>query len=167
MLSSLAYQDLLVSLDYQQLLLRAPLPSERNAGQGILNGDFKSLQTPDEVLIESIAATSEYYADTGGTTRGSWRTPSARLLMRAGLRRQELQFLALPQPHDATWQAAVAQSLVDGTEYRTDFIVVSTRSSSPTRCALSLVTPADRGRQQVRSVACQVGGSGSASSSAC
>jgi outer membrane biosynthesis protein TonB len=122
MLSSLNYQDLLVSLDYQQLLLRAPLPSEQDAGQGLLNGNFKSLQTPDEVLIESIVATSEYYADTGGTDSRFVAHTISGLLMRPGLEAQESQFLALPQPHDAAWQGAVAETLVSGTEYRTDFI---------------------------------------------
>jgi hypothetical protein len=122
MLSSLTYQDLLVSLDYQQLLLRAPLPSEQDAGQGILNGNFKSLQTPDEVLIESIVATAEYYADTGGTDSRFVVHSISSLLMRPGLEAQEIQLLDLPQPHDAAWQAAVAETLVSGPEYRTDFI---------------------------------------------
>ena len=53
MVESLPYQDLVVSLDYQQLLLRAPVTSELDAGQGVLGGDVRSLQTPDDLLIES------------------------------------------------------------------------------------------------------------------
>ncbi len=53
MVTSVEYQDLLVALDYQQLLLRAPLPDEVATGQGILGGDVKSLQTPDEILVKS------------------------------------------------------------------------------------------------------------------
>ena len=52
MVESLPYQDLVVSLDYQQLLLRAPVTSELDAGQGVLGGDVRSLQTPDDLLIE-------------------------------------------------------------------------------------------------------------------
>jgi len=121
MVGSLAYQDLVVALDYQQLLLRAPLTAETNAGQGILAGN-RSLQTPDELLIEQIASTPEYYADTGGTdSRFVVRTVGT-LLLRAGQPTEESQLLGLPKPHDATWQFAVAQTLVDSTEYRTDYI---------------------------------------------
>ena len=121
MVGSLAYQDLVVSLDYQQLLLRAPLTSEMNAGQGILAGN-RSLQTPDEVLIEQIASTPEYYVDTGGTDSRFVVRTIGTLLMRPGQPTEESQLLGLPQPHDSTWQFAVAQSLVDGTEYRTDYV---------------------------------------------
>jgi hypothetical protein len=121
MVGSLGYQDLVVSLDYQQLLLRAPLLSETNAGQGILAGN-RSLQTPDELLIESIASTPEYYLDTGATDSRFVVRTIGTLLMRAGQPTEESQLLGLPQPHDATWQAAVAQTLVDSTEYRTDYI---------------------------------------------
>jgi outer membrane biosynthesis protein TonB len=122
MVQSLPYQDLVVSLDFQQLLLRAPLTSEVDAGQGILAGGSKAFQTPDDLLIESLAQTSEYYADAGGTdSRFAARTIST-LLGRPATTAQELAFLNLPAPHDATWQAAVAQSIVDGPEYRADFV---------------------------------------------
>jgi hypothetical protein len=121
MVGSLAYQDLVVSLDYQQLLLRAPLTSETNAGQGILAGN-QSLQTPDELLIESIASTPEHYVDTGGTDSRFVVHTIGTLLMRAGQPTEEFHLLGLPQPHDAIWQAAVAQSLVNSPEYRTDYI---------------------------------------------
>ena len=42
--------------------------------------------------------------------------------MRAGDQTQETALLTLPPPHDATWQAAVAQTIVDSDEYRTDFV---------------------------------------------
>jgi hypothetical protein len=122
MVQSLPYQDLVVSLDYQQLLLRAPLTSELDAGQGILGGDVKSLQTPDDLLIESIASTPEFYADAGGTDSRFAARSISTLLGRQATTAQELAFLNLPAPHDATWQAAVAQSLVDGPEYRADFV---------------------------------------------
>jgi hypothetical protein len=122
MVASLIYQDLVVSLDYQQLLLRAPLTSELDAGQGIFGGDVKSLQTPDELLIESIASTPEFYADDGGTDSRFVVHTIATLLMRAGETTQETALLDLSPPHDATWQAVVAQTLVDGPEYRTDFV---------------------------------------------
>jgi hypothetical protein len=122
MVESLPYQDLVVSLDYQQLLLRAPTQLELDAGQGILAGDAKSLQTPDDLLIESIASTPEFYADAGGTDSGLAARSISTLLGRTPTTAQELAFLSLPAPHDATWQAAVAQSIVDGPEYRTDFV---------------------------------------------
>jgi hypothetical protein len=122
MVESLPYQDLVVSLDYQELLLRAPTPLEVDAGQGILGGDVKSLQTPDDLLIESIASTPEFYADAGGTDSRFAARSISTLLGRAPTTAQELAFLNLPAPHDATWQAAVAQSIVDGPEYRTDFV---------------------------------------------
>jgi len=122
MVASLPYEDLVVSLDYQQFLLRAPLTSELDAGQGILGGNVKSLQTPDDLLIESIASTPEFYADAGGTDSRFIARTIATLLLRPGVTSQELALLDLPAPHDATWQAAVAQSLVDGAEYRADFV---------------------------------------------
>ncbi len=45
MVQSLPYQDLVISLDYQELLLRAPTPLELDAGHGVLAGNAKSLQT--------------------------------------------------------------------------------------------------------------------------
>ncbi len=122
MVGSLEYQDLLVSLDYQQLLLRGPLTSEVNSGQGILGGNVKSLQTPDDLLIEALAATPEFYADNGGTDSRYVVHTIYTLLMRAGDQTQETAFLRLPLPHDAAWQAATAQTIVDSTEYRTDFV---------------------------------------------
>jgi len=122
MVESLPYQDLVASLDYQSLLLRAPLPLELDAGQGILGGDTKSFQTPDDLLIEQIASTSEFYADAGGTDSRLIARTISTLLLRPGTTTEELALLNLPQPHDATWQAAVAQSIVDGAEYRADFV---------------------------------------------
>ncbi len=122
MVKSLEYQNLVVSLDYQQLLLRAPLLSESDSGQGILAGSVKSLQTPDEILIESIASTPEFYADDGGTDSRFLARIIVTLLNRPGTQAEELAFLHLPPPHDAVWQGAVAESLVDGTEYRTDLV---------------------------------------------
>jgi hypothetical protein len=121
MVNSLAYQDLVVSLDYQQLLLRAPLPTELDAGQRILQSG-RSLQTPDELLIEQIASTPEFYADAGGTDSRFVVRALQSLLLRPATATQEKEFLSLPPPRDMTWQAAVAQTLVDRTEYRTDFI---------------------------------------------
>jgi hypothetical protein len=122
MVASLGYQDLLVSLDYQQLLMRGPLATELFAGQGILGGDVKSLQTPDELLIEVIASTPEYYADTGGTASHFIAGTIATLLMRSVDGNEETALLNLRATHDATWQGAVAQSLVNDAEYRTYFI---------------------------------------------
>jgi hypothetical protein len=122
MVGSLSYQNLLVALDYQQLLLRAPFPTEVNSGQAILGGNVKSLQAPDDLLIEDIASTSEFYADNGGNDSRFVVHTINTLLMRAGDATQESVFLKLPLPHDAAWQAAIAQSLVDSTEYRTDFV---------------------------------------------
>jgi hypothetical protein len=121
MMGSLTYQNLLVSLDYQQLLLRAPFPTEVYAGQGILGGD-QSLQTPDDLLIEEIASTTEFYADNGGSDSRFVVHTINTLLMRAGDATEESAFIKLPLPHDSAWQAAIAQSLVDSTEYRTDFV---------------------------------------------
>ena len=123
MVESLPYQDLVVSLDYQQLLLRAPVTSELDAGQGVLGGDVRSLQTPDDLLIESIVSnTPEFYKDAGGTDSRMVARAISTLLMRSPTTSQELALLNLPPPHDATWEAAVAQSLVDSPEYRADFV---------------------------------------------
>lgn len=121
MVGSLAYQDLVVSLDYQQLLLRAPLPTEQDAGQGILQSG-RSLQTPDELLIEQIASTSEFYADAGGTDSRFLVRAIQSLFLRRATTAQADVFLNRPPPHDSTWQAAVTQTLVDSSEYRTNFI---------------------------------------------
>jgi hypothetical protein len=122
MVTSAAYQDLLVSLDYQQLLLRAPLPADQAAGQGILGGDVKSLQTPDEILLESIASTPEFYVDQGGTDSrfGTHTIPT--LLQRPGTPTEVLGYLHLPSPHHGAWQGAVVESIIDTSEYRTAFI---------------------------------------------
>src|SRR4029077_14594519 len=98
----------------QQLLLRAALTSEADAGQGILGGSVKSLQTPDEYLIEQIAETPEFYADDGGTDSGFVARTIATLLMRNGDATEENAFLKLPLPHDASWQGAVAQTILNG-----------------------------------------------------
>ncbi len=122
MVTSLVYQDLAVSLDYQQLLLRAALTSEVDVGQGILGGSVKSLQTPDELLIEEIAQTQEFYSDDGGTDAGFVARTIATLLMRNGTAAEENTFLKLPLPHDFSWQGEVAQTILNSDEYRTDFI---------------------------------------------
>lgn len=121
MTGSVIYQDLLVSLDYQQLLLRAPFTTENDAGQGILGGAIKSLQTPDELLIETIVATAEFYADEGGTDSRFVVHLIPTLLMRAGNETEETAYLNL-QPHGGGWQGAVAQKLVNSQEYQTDFV---------------------------------------------
>ena len=142
MVRSLDYQTLLVSLDYQQLLLRAPLLSESDAGQGILGGSVKSLQTPDEILLESIASTPEFYTDNGGTDSRFTARTIAGLLVRPGTVSEEQAFLHLPLPHDAVWQGAVAESLVDGAEYRTDFIQgVYAKFLSFSLCAVDTSSP--------------------------
>ncbi|MHB8488352.1 MAG: hypothetical protein ACYDCS_03535 [Candidatus Dormibacteria bacterium] len=144
MVTSLTYQDLQVSLDYQQLLVRGALTSEVDAGQGILGGSVKSLQPPDELLIETIAATPEFYADAGGTDSGFVARTIATLLMRSGNATEENAFLQLPLPHDATWQAAVAESIVNGDEYRTAFVDgVYAKFLTYSVCAQTTVPPAD------------------------
>ncbi len=122
MLSSLAYRDLLISFDYQQLLLRAPTDQETHAGEGILGGELTSLQTPDELLVETIVGTPQYYADSGGTDARFVAQTISSLLMRDGTTTEENVYLGKPAPHDGVWQAAVAEGIVDGQEYRTDFI---------------------------------------------
>jgi hypothetical protein len=122
MVALLEYQNLVVSLDYQQLLMRGPFATEVIAGQGILAGDVKSVQTPDELLIEVIASTPEYYADTGGTASRFVAGTIATLLMRSVEANEETALLNLRATHDTTWQGAVALSLLNGAEYRTYFI---------------------------------------------
>jgi len=116
------YRDLVVSLFYQQLLLRAPLPGETAVGEGVLNGDIPSLQTPDETLIEQIVATPEYLADTGGTPTDFILRTLDILLLQAPLTAEAQQYLNEPLPHDATWQSGVAESVIDSTTYQTDFV---------------------------------------------
>jgi hypothetical protein len=166
MVGSLEYQDLLVSLDYQQLLLRGPLTSEVNSGQGILGGNVKSLQTPDDLLIEALAAAPEVYAHNGGTDSRYVVHTINTLLMRAGDQTQETAFLRLPLPHDAAWQAAIAQTIVDSTEYRTDFVNgVYAKFLTYSVCAVTTPSPGGSGGGFSR--ACRVVGSASASLSAC
>ena len=121
MVNSPTYLELVVSLDYQQLLLSAPLPNELDAGRGILQRRG-SLQPPDDLLIESIASTPGFYADAGATDSRFLVRAIQSLLLRPATATQEDVFLKLPPPHHSTWQAAVTQALVDSTEYRTDFI---------------------------------------------
>ncbi len=143
-MTSLPYQNLLVALYYQQLLLRAPVSAESISGQGILGGDQQVLQTPDELLIESLAYTSEFYADQGGTDASYVARTIATLLMHPGDATQETGFLKLPLPHDATWQAAVVQTLVNGDDYRTDFIRgVYAKFLTYSVCALATSPAAD------------------------
>jgi hypothetical protein len=146
MVGSVIYQDLLVSLDYQQLLLRAPFTTENDAGQGILGGAIKSLQTPDELLIETIVGTAEFYADEGGTDSRFVVHLIPTLLMRAGNETEETGYLNL-QPHGAVWQEAVAQKLVNGPEYQTDFVNgVYAKFLTYSVCpVLSSTTPGDPG----------------------
>jgi hypothetical protein len=153
MVGSVIYQDLLVSLDYQQLLLRAPFTAENDAGQGILGGAIKSLQTPDELLIETIVGTAEFYADEGGTDSRFVIHLIPTLLMRAGNETEETAYLNL-QPHGAAWQAAVAQKLVNGQEYQTDFVNgVYAKFLTYSVCAVDPpTTPGDSGGGFLKSV---------------
>ncbi len=122
MTNTITYQDLVVSLDYQQLLLRTPFPAELNAGQKLLAGNFISLQPPDDVLNETIMGTPEYFADTGGTDSDFIAGAIASLLLRPGMTQEVATYLNQPLPHDAGWQSGVATSILDGNEYRTAFI---------------------------------------------
>ena len=122
MVSALAYRDRVISLDYQQLLLRAPYLSETITGEGVLGGGIPSVQTPDETLLETLLATSEYYADASGSDAGFVARTIEVLLARPGLTAEDSAYLQRPAPHDATWQISVANSILDGSEYRTDFV---------------------------------------------
>lgn len=122
MTQSPVYRDLVVSLFYQQLLLRAPLPGETLVGEGVLGGDVPSLQTPDQTLVEQIVATPEYLADTGGTPTDFVLRTIDILLLQAPLTAEAQQYLNEPLPHDATWQSGVAESIIDSTSYQTDFV---------------------------------------------
>lgn len=122
LVQSSEYKDLVVSFDYQQLLLRAARSAELLSGEGILGGDIPSLDTPDQTLLEQIVATPEYYADTGGTdSRFVVRTIST-LLMQAPTTEDALQYLHQPPPHDAKWQLGVARSIIVTPSYETDFV---------------------------------------------
>ena len=122
MANTITYQDLVVSLDYQQLLLRAPFPGEMNTGQRLLAGNFTSPQPPDDVLLETIMATPEYFADTGGSDGDFVAGTVAALLLRPGTTQEVSGYLQRPLPHDAAWQDGVAQTILDSSENRTDFI---------------------------------------------
>jgi outer membrane biosynthesis protein TonB len=122
MASSSQYKDLVVSLDYQQFLLRAPLLSETVAGAGVLSGDVPSLQTPDQTLLEQIVATPEYLADTGSTPSRFVVHTIETLLMQAPTTDETLAYLREPLPHTSTWQSGVVTSIVDSSLYQTDFV---------------------------------------------
>jgi hypothetical protein len=122
MVGALAYQDHLVSLDYRKLLLRAPYASETITGEGVLGGGVPSLQTPDEILLETIAATPEYYVDAGGSDTAFVARTVDVLLERAAAPADESVYLERPTPHDAAWQIGVAEAILDSSEYRTDFV---------------------------------------------
>ena len=143
------YRDLVVSLFYQQLLLRAPLPSETLAGEGVLNGDVPSLQTPDQTLIEQLVATPEYLADTGGTPTDFILRTIDILLLQAPLTAEAQQYLSEPLPHDATWQSRVAESVIDSTSYQTNFVRgIYAKFLTYTDCATTtaiVATPGDAG----------------------
>ena len=119
---SLAYKDLVVSFDYKQLLLRAPLPNELLTGEGILGGDIPSLQTPDQTLLEQIVSTPEYYADAGGTDSRFVVRTIGTLLMQPPTTAEALQYIHQPPPHDAGWQLDVAKMIVVSPPYETDFV---------------------------------------------
>ena len=143
------YRDLLVSLFYQQLLLRAPLPGETLLGEGVLGGDVPSLQTPDQTLVEQIVATPEYLADTGGTPSDFVTRTFDILLMQPPSTAEAAQYLDEPPPHDATWQSGVAESVIDGSAYQTDFVNgVYAKYLTYTDCAKTtsvVETPGDPG----------------------
>jgi hypothetical protein len=122
MVGALAYRDHLVSLDYRKLLLRAPYASETITGEGLLGGGVASLQTPDEILLETIAATPEYFADAGGSDTAFVARTVDVLLERSAATAEASVYLQRPAPHDAGWQVGVAETILDSPEYRTDFI---------------------------------------------
>ena len=136
MAKSLAYHALLIALDYQQLLLSAPTEQQTQAAEAILTGSVTSPPMPDERLIETIVGTPAYYADAGGTDSRFVAFTISSLLVRNGGPSEEGVYLAKPAPHDATWQAAVAEDILLTREYRTDFIRgVYARFLSYNRCA--------------------------------
>jgi hypothetical protein len=122
MVQSSEYKDLVVSFDYQQLLVRAPRSAELLTGEGILGGDIPSLETPDQTLVEQIVSTPEYYADTGGTDSRFVVHTLGTLLMQAPATADALQYLQQPPPHDARWQLGVARSTIVTPSYETDFV---------------------------------------------
>jgi hypothetical protein len=142
MTNTITYQDLIVSLDYQQLLLRTPFPAEMSTGQRLLAGNFTSLQPPDDVLLGTIMGTPEYFADTGGSDSDFVAGAIASLLLRPGTAQEVSGYLQRPPPHDAGWQSGVAATILDGTEYRTDFIRgVYEQLLSVQVCAASVGSP--------------------------
>jgi len=122
MTGSTAYRDLVVSFDFQQLLLRAPLATETQSGDGVLGGDTPSLQTPDQELLEQLISTPEYLADSGGTPSRFVVHTIDTLLMEAPATAVTLQYLSEPLPHDARWQGNVAEAIVDSSRYETAFV---------------------------------------------
>jgi hypothetical protein len=122
MVGALAYRDRVASLDYQKLLLRAPYASETITGEGVLGGGVPSLQTPDETLLGTILATPEYYEDAGGTDNGFVARTIDVLLARQGTTAEESAYLQRSAVHDAAWRIGVADAILDGSEYRTDFV---------------------------------------------
>jgi hypothetical protein len=122
MLGALAYRDRVVSLDYQKLLLRAPYASETLAGEGVLAGGVPTLQTPDETLLITILTTPEYYTGAGGTDNDFLARTIDDLLARQGSAEEESAYLQRSVVHDTAWQTAVAEAILDGSEYRTDFV---------------------------------------------
>jgi hypothetical protein len=122
MVSALAHRDRIVSLAYQKLLLRAPYASETITGDGVLGGGGPSLQTPDETLLGTILATPEYYADAGGTDNGFVARTIDVLLARQGTTAEVSAYLQRSAVHDAAWQIGVADAILDGSAYRTDFV---------------------------------------------
>jgi hypothetical protein len=122
MVSALGYRDRIESLDNQALLLRAPYASETITGEGVLGGGVPSLQTPDETLLGTILATPEYYLDAGGTDTGFVARTIDVLLARQGTTAEESAYLQGSAVHAAAWQMGVADAILDGSEYRTDFI---------------------------------------------
>jgi hypothetical protein len=116
------YRDLVVSLDYQQLVLRAPLTAELVADEAVLAGSIPSLQTPDQTLVEQIVSTSEYYADAGGTDSRFVANTLETLLMHPPATADLLPYIHQPPPHDAVWQAGVAKAIVVTPAYETAFI---------------------------------------------
>jgi len=146
MVRSVAYRSLMVSLDYQELLLRAPFRWETNAGDGLLGGDVKSLQSPDDTLIDTIVDTSAYYADTGGSDADFVAGTVDALLMRPGTAEENSAYLHRPLPHDTSWQAGVAETILSGSEYRKDFVRgVYARFLSFKLCAVSTGSAGSRG----------------------
>jgi hypothetical protein len=123
MVDGLGYQELLVSLDYQQLLLRGPTTSEVDTGQGFFqSGAYVGIQTPDEELVAVLASHPEFFADAGGTDADFAARVISTLLMRPATASEKSALLGLTVPPEETWTEAVALHIVEGTEYRTDFV---------------------------------------------